>query len=170
MGNTEACIPAMRTSSDSTYTRTAGVISASNSGGISDIRVMHEMSQISLNMKRPIPTRDRLLGPQAVVEVNGDLLESLTCMSCGTTEQLHSSLGKVNESQGRCPDCGENRTPNVFHTIGDQSSLLDYTLAELGVPPWDILTGRAGLSQKHYEFSGDRELVLGALALPLDQN
>jgi len=50
----------MRTSSDSTYTRTVGVISASNSGGISDIRVMHEMSQISPITKRPIPARDRL--------------------------------------------------------------------------------------------------------------
>lgn len=77
---------------------------------------------------------------------------------------MHNSLGKVTESQGRCPGCGENRTPNVYHTIGDQTALLDCTLAELGVPPWDILTGREGLKQKHYEFSGDRELVLGVLA------
>ena len=109
-------------------------------------------------------------GPQAVIEVNSDLLESLTCMSCGKTEPLHNSLGKVTESQGRCPDCGENRTPNVYHTISDQAALLECTLAELGVPPWDILTGRQGLKQKHYEFSGDRELVLGSLAKPPDQD
>lgn len=104
------------------------------------------------------------LGPQAVIEVNSDLLESLTCMSCGKTERRHSSLGKVTVSQGRCPDCGQNRTPDVYHTIGDQPALLDSTIAELGVPPWDILTGRCGLQQKHYEFTGDREQVLGPLA------
>ncbi|NQV28511.1 MAG: ThiF family adenylyltransferase [Rhodopirellula sp.] len=106
----------------------------------------------------------RDIGPQAVIEVNSDLLESLTCLSCDKTEPLHASLGKVNESQGRCPDCGENRRPNVYHTIGDQPALLDCTLAELGVPPWDILTGREGLNQKHYEFTGDREQILGQMA------
>lgn len=110
------------------------------------------------------------VGPQAVIEVNSDLLESLTCMSCNKTEPLHDSLGKVSETRGRCPDCGENRTPNVYHTISNQSGLLDCTLTELGVPAWDILTGREGLKQKHYEFSGDREQVLGSLARPLNQD
>lgn len=106
------------------------------------------------------------VGPDAVIEVNSDLLESLTCAACGTTERLHNSLGKVTESQGRCPDCGQHRTPHVYHTIGDEPALQDCTLAELGVPPWEILTGRSGMQQQHYEFTGDRELVLGPLARP----
>lgn len=104
------------------------------------------------------------LGPAAVIEVNSDLLESLTCASCNVTEPLFASLGKVTESQGKCAACGENRSPDMYHTIGDQPQLLDKTLAELGVPEWDILTGRAGLKQRHYEFSGDRETVLGKLS------
>ena len=39
---------------------TAGVISANSSGGMSDIRVMHVMSQILNFLYRPIPTRERL--------------------------------------------------------------------------------------------------------------
>ncbi len=32
------------------------------------------------------------------------------------------------------------------------------------MPPWDVLGGRAGMDQRFYEFSGDRNLVLGPLA------
>ena len=106
----------------------------------------------------------RDLGPQAVIEVNNDLLASLTCPACQTTEPLLNSLGKVNESQGRCPECGEHRTPNVYHTIGDNPALLDRTLGELGVPPWDIIGGRSGLNLRYYEFAGDKAAVLGPLA------
>ncbi|MCA9138798.1 MAG: ThiF family adenylyltransferase [Planctomycetales bacterium] len=103
------------------------------------------------------------LGGSAVIEFNHDLLESLTCSKCDTTEPMLASLGKVSESQGRCPDCGQPRTPNVYHTIGPDSKLLNHTLAELGVPRWDILGGRVGMEQKFYEFAGDRE-ILGELA------
>lgn len=104
------------------------------------------------------------LGPSAVIEFNHDLLESLTCPQCNKTEPMLASLGRVTESQGRCPTCGEPRTPNVYHTIGPDSPLLDRSLGELGVPAWDILGGRAGLEQRFYEFAGDRETVLGPLA------
>jgi hypothetical protein len=42
--------------------------------------------------------------------------------------------------------------------------VLDRTLGELGIPPWDVLCGRAGLDQRFYEFRGDAALVLGPLA------
>lgn len=44
----------------STYTRTAGVLSAKISAGISDIRVMHVMSRILPILKRQIQTLGRL--------------------------------------------------------------------------------------------------------------
>jgi len=104
------------------------------------------------------------VGPEAVIEVNYDLLESLTCQNCSTTEPRLCSLGRVKESEGRCGQCGEHRTPNVYHTIGDRAELLDHTLSELGVPLWDILGGRDGMKQSFFEFAGDRESVLGSLA------
>jgi hypothetical protein len=52
-----------------------------------------------------------------------------------------------------------------YHTIdARQSALMDLTLAELGIPPRDILGGRAGSDQRFYEFGGDRTLVLGGVA------
>lgn len=103
------------------------------------------------------------LGPDAVVEFNQDLIESFTCHFCQETETCHSSLGQVTESNAICPDCGELRTPHFYHSLNCSSKNLDLTLHELGVPLWDILTGRIGMKQKHYEMSGDRQRVLGSL-------
>lgn len=104
------------------------------------------------------------LGPEAVVEFNQDLIESFTCHTCQETQTHHSSLGNVTESHAICPACGDPRTPNFYHSLNSKSEFLDLTLKELGVPIWDILTGRIGMEQKYYELSGDRQHVLGSLA------
>jgi len=103
------------------------------------------------------------LGADAVIEVNNDLLSGLECSHCQIIEPLLSSLGKVTESQGRCPDCGQHRTPQVYHTIDGTEEFLERTLAEIGVPLWDIVAGRRGLNQQFYEFAGDAPEVLGPL-------
>ncbi len=104
------------------------------------------------------------LGPSAIVETNHDLLAGLTCPKCGTTDACFNSLGKVTERQGRCPRCEAHRVPEMYHAFDGRADLLDKTLGELGVPPWDILGGRAGSRQCGYEFAGDKSLVLGDLA------
>ena len=75
-----------------------------------------------------------------------------------------TSLGKVTERQGRCPRCQQDRVPKTFHTIDGHEPLLDRTLGQLGIPPWDVLAGRRGIDECFYEFAGDRHDVLGPLA------
>jgi molybdopterin/thiamine biosynthesis adenylyltransferase len=105
------------------------------------------------------------LGRSAVIETNQDLLAGLTCSTCNEEEPLFSSLGKVTEDRGRCPRCQEHRAPLIYHSIdGTNSAIAERTLGELGVPPWDVLVGRAGQTQRFYEFQGDRAAVLGCLA------
>ncbi len=105
------------------------------------------------------------LGPAAVLEMNQDLLGGLRCERCNEQEQVFASLGKITEDRGRCPKCGDQRAPKIYHTIdGRDAMLTDRTLAELGVPAWDILGGRLGMKQTYYEFQGDRDALLGCLA------
>jgi adenylyltransferase/sulfurtransferase len=103
------------------------------------------------------------LGPEAVLEFNQDLLTSLTCAACKETFPRFASLGKVTESEGRCPQCGAPCAPNLYHTIGADGPQ-DTTLGALGVPLWEILAGRNGEQLRYYEFAGDRQRVLGPLA------
>jgi adenylyltransferase/sulfurtransferase len=103
------------------------------------------------------------LGPEAVIETSNDLLASLHCPKCQEDEPLRASLGKVTERQGICPKCGEHRTPKLYHTIDGSETFLDCTLAELGVPLWDVLGARCGMRQEFYEFAGDRAAVLDGI-------
>jgi hypothetical protein len=103
------------------------------------------------------------LGPQAVIEFGNDLLSGLTCARCESTEPLLASLGNVTVGQGRCPRCGEHRTPQVYHTIQGDEPFLERTLSEIGVPKWDVIAGRRGVEQKFYEIAGDAPAVLGSL-------
>jgi molybdopterin/thiamine biosynthesis adenylyltransferase len=103
------------------------------------------------------------LGREAVIETSGDLLSSLYCPGCGDEEPCLASLGKVDERKGRCPKCGEHRTPNLYHTIDGCEAFIDRTLGELGIPLWDVLAGRCGERQMFYEFAGDRASVLGKI-------
>ena len=101
------------------------------------------------------------LGEGAVIELNHDILISLRCVACNETEPIGTTLGLVTEGKGRCAKCGEIRVPEITHTIDAGSPYLDRTLAEIGVPPWDVIAGRDGLEQIFYEFAGDRQEVLG---------
>lgn len=104
------------------------------------------------------------LGSSAVLEFNHDLLESLTCPACRQIRPMLASLGNISEAEGRCAKCGQPCTPDVYHSLESDSPLLERTLAELGVPPWDIVVGRAGMRRHGYELAGDRNLILGPLA------
>ena len=122
-------------------------------GGVADTRVGDLLERVRSD-----------LGPEAVIEAGRDLLGSLRCEACNEEEPVFASLGRVTEAQGRCPRCGQPRTPSMFHTIdGRRPDLLDMTLAAIGIPPWDVLGGRAGWERRSYEFIGDRASVLGPL-------
>ncbi len=112
------------------------------------------------------------LGPDAVIEMNSDLLAGFHCQKCDVYEPFWASLGSVTETNGVCPTCGQQRAPRMYHTIdgdvnsSDERSLLDRALGEIGVPAWDVLAGRSGTEQRYYEFTGDRDTVLSATVLP----
>jgi molybdopterin/thiamine biosynthesis adenylyltransferase len=105
------------------------------------------------------------LGAAAVLELGRELLSGLLCPRCGEEETRFASLGKISQSEGLCPRCREPRTPRLLQAIdAGNPALLDRTFDQIGVPPWDVVSGRAGTQQQFYLFDGDREAVLGPLA------
>lgn len=106
----------------------------------------------------------RDLGPSATLELGRDLISGLDCPICNTAESVFLSLGKVTESMGRCPACSSMRTPRLYSTIRGDEPFLDRTLAQLGIPAFDIIEARAEQRSCAYEFSADRTAALGQLA------
>ena len=106
----------------------------------------------------------RVLGPTAELELGRDVLEKLVCSKCKREETLFASLGRVSADKANCPHCpGVHREVVTFYKIRGNEAFLGKTLAEIGVPPFDILIGRTRDRAIGFELTGDAAAVLGPL-------
>ena len=109
----------------------------------------------------------RRLGPAAELELARDVLEKLRCPQCQEEETLFASLGRVTADKAACPHCpaGVRREVVTFYKIRGSEAFLDRTLAQIGVPPFDIVTARSpGRGAIGLELSADAAAVLGPLS------
>jgi adenylyltransferase/sulfurtransferase len=107
------------------------------------------------------------LGEGATLELAREVLEKLICPKCKKEEQVFASLGKVKADLALCPHCKDIRREVVtFTTVRGTEQFLDFPLAQIGVPPFDILIARdsSGTRAVGFELAGDAPLVLGPLA------
>ena len=106
-----------------------------------------------------------LLGSDVEIELARDVLEGFVCPQCGEHESLFTSLGRVPASKVYCPHCdGVRREVTTFYRIRGDESFIDHNLADIGVPPFDIVTARSGDRAVGLELSADAPRVLGPLA------
>lgn len=106
------------------------------------------------------------LGPQAVVEFsrdNSDIVYRFVCNACGNSELVMKARGKTTEKEALCPDCNTARIPEIFHQVSGHEPFLDMTFHEIGIPMFDIMTGRNGMNQFAFVFEKDAPEVLGSL-------
>jgi adenylyltransferase/sulfurtransferase len=104
-----------------------------------------------------------LLGPRARLEFARELLLGFECSRCGAVERRPRPLASASERDALCP-CGERRAPLLFHALHGDEDFLARTLADVGVPPWDVVCGRDGDRVVGFELAGDAANVLGLLA------
>jgi adenylyltransferase/sulfurtransferase len=97
---------------------------------------------------------------QARLELDRDLVVSLTCAPCGWHRPLMRPLYLVGIEAARCEHCGQMAKPRLEHTIEAGSALAGERLSALGIPPFDILRIEAGKSQFTALLAGDRSAVL----------
>jgi molybdopterin/thiamine biosynthesis adenylyltransferase/DNA-binding transcriptional regulator YhcF (GntR family) len=100
------------------------------------------------------------LGPHAVLDLDQELVLSLECHHCQTSEPVMQPLSQVASSAAACPTCGTVRQVNMTHTIGGQEAFLHRTLASVGVPPLHIVRAHNGQEFRFYELTGDLEDAL----------
>lgn len=95
------------------------------------------------------------LGPDAVIELDQELVTSLECPNCHVVEEVLRPVSEITFEAGHCPDCGELREAQFSHTISGEENFLHRTLANVGVPPLHILRAHNGYEYRFYELSGD---------------
>ena len=107
-----------------------------------------------------------MLGNDAKLELAREVLEKLICPNCKSQERLFASLGKVSADRAWCPRCKDVRREVVtFHQMRGDEDFMDKTLAEIGVPAFDIVIARSGDYSRSigFELAGDANDVLGDL-------
>lgn len=95
------------------------------------------------------------LGRQAVIELDQELLLSLDCPVCHTSEPVFIPLSQVSFESGLCTICGTLRETRLTHMITGEENYLHRTLASVGVPALHILRANNGEEYRFYELTGD---------------
>lgn len=108
----------------------------------------------------------RLLGPEAVLELPGDLVTSFRCAPCGTERRAMRRLETLREKDSLCARCGAPMAPEIATSLDGSEGLGEATLAEAGLPPFDVVRCRAGERLAGLRLEADRALALGPLAEP----
>lgn len=106
------------------------------------------------------------LGRGTSLELSRDVVTRLSCPSCGRAEAVGAVLGAVREANAACPRCRTHRIVEFAGTINRDSDIdLSLTPADIGVPPFDIITARRGLdAQECWLFDRDAVRALGPLS------
>jgi hypothetical protein len=95
------------------------------------------------------------LGPEAVLELDQELILSLSCPQCHTREEVLRPLETVTFEAGHCPTCGVLRETEMTHEITGGEPFLHRTLGSIGIPPLHILRARNASEFRFYELTGD---------------
>lgn len=95
------------------------------------------------------------LGADAVIELDQELILSLSCPKCKTKDQVLKPVSEVSFDAGHCPVCGTFREIEMTHTITGDEPFLHRTLASVGVPPFHVMRAFNSYEYRFYELSGD---------------
>lgn len=104
------------------------------------------------------------VSPGAALEFDREICISFYCGQCDERTPVFAPLGKLTGKDAACPHCGEVREPELTHAIYGHEQYLDRTLADVGIPLYDIVRGREGMEGKHFLLAADRAKALGEIA------
>jgi molybdopterin/thiamine biosynthesis adenylyltransferase len=93
------------------------------------------------------------LGPDAVLELEHELVLKASCQGCNVSEELMRPVDSLDAGAGLCPTCGEQWRLEFAHTVDADSPLLARTAEDLGLPAGDYVVAREGFDRHFYALS-----------------
>ena len=87
-----------------------------------------------------------------------ELVEAVECPRCGGREELMRPRTRVRQAEAECPTCREAGRPLVVSRIDEGTPLADRSLAEVGVPPFDVVrVDEENGDARFFLLAGDRD-------------
>jgi molybdopterin/thiamine biosynthesis adenylyltransferase len=82
--------------------------------------------------------RDHLTGPLALA-LDRDLVTTINCPTCGWMTDIFRPRTRVRAAEATCPSCHTEARAESIHEVPEGSTLAARSLAELGIPAYDIV-------------------------------
>lgn len=98
----------------------------------------------------------RKLGPLAALDLEREIVTSLTCPACQATEEIFRPVHSLTAEEAICAECGTERRPDYVSSIAADSPWQDKTVRQFGMPAWDILWARSATDMLGIELAADR--------------
>lgn len=95
-----------------------------------------------------------VLGEDAIVELEHEIVVSATCGSCGHHQDIGRPVVALSSGSGWCPRCGDPWRLELAHSVDANSPLLDGRPSDFGVPPHDVVVGRSGFNRTFFRLTG----------------
>ena len=90
------------------------------------------------------------LGTDAIIEFEQELVTRGSCEACETSERIERPVDGLDPGRGLCPKCGHPWRLEFAHNVDDESTMIDRTASEVGLPPNEFVVGRSGLDRRFY--------------------
>jgi molybdopterin/thiamine biosynthesis adenylyltransferase len=99
-------------------------------------------------------------GPLAL-PLERDLVTAIICPRCDLRKEIFRPRTKVGMAEAVCPRCGESGRPEIVSQVEEGSPLAARSLANLGIPPYDIVRVDGPDGSGFFLLDGDRERGFG---------
>lgn len=108
--------------------------------------------------------RGELAGPLVLV-LDRELVETIECPRCDWRVEFMRPKSRVSQSEALCPTCGQPARPTIVDRVAEDSPLAGRSLADLGVPPYDIVRVEGGSATGFFLLAGDRDGIASGWGL-----
>ena len=103
-----------------------------------------------------------LAGPLTLA-LDRELVTRLECPRCGWRQAVMRPRTKVRMADAACPTCHAPGRPEMSSVVEEDDPLAARPLAELGIPPYDIVRVDGAESSGFFLLAGDRDIMGSSL-------
>jgi len=96
------------------------------------------------------------LEPAPRLRLDRDLVTAIACAPCGFRKDVLGTAYRVPREWTECPRCGKGARPELVHEVTGGSALARRRLADLGVPPYDIVRVVVNGRERHVVLAADQ--------------